>query len=395
MKTPNMLAVTVALSALMAIPAHAQEEDPIRVGVVYPLTGSGTVFGSPALLGHEMAVDRINAQGGILGRRVVSSIRDSKLNPAEATAVTRDLVARDGVDFLLGGVSSAEGLAISEVAREEETIYIATVPKTVQMSGERFHPYMFRVAANTNTEGKSAAIIMDELGVDRICTILLDYSYGHDLGTAFEEHIKKLRPDAEIVARVWPQMGAADYTPYITELLQAGCDGVFSGIWGGQFPAFAKQAEAFGFFEQFEYVSAGEVASVEVSSEMGDDMPEGIWSNSYEVFYYPETDEHLEYVEMLRERTGEEHPASWPSTGYIGMLFLAAAIEKAGTTETEAVAEALRGITVETPIGELTIRESDQQANRGQFWGQVRKVDEYPFKIMDPVRYIPADDIMD
>lgn len=394
MKTRNYLAVTVALSALMAVPALAEEE-PIRVGVVYPLTGPGTVFGSPALLGHEIAVDIINERGGILGRRVVSSIRDSKLNPAEATAVTRDLITRDGVDFILGGVSSAEGLAISEVAREEQTIYIATVPKTVQMSQERFHPYMFRVAANTNTEGKSAAIIMDELGVDRICTILLDYSYGHDLGTAFEEHIRQLRPNAEIVIQVWPQLGATDYTPYITEVMQAGCDGVFSGIWGGPFPAFAKQAEAFGFFDQFEYVSAGEVASVEVAKEMGADMPDGIWSNSYEVFYYPQTEEHLAYVAALRERTGEEHPASWPSTGYIGMQFLAAAIEKAGTTDTEAVAEALRGLTVDTPIGPLTIRESDQQANRGQFWGQVNSSDEYPFKIMNPVRYIPADDIMD
>lgn len=394
MKSRSLIAVTVALSALMAVPALAQDE-PIRVGVIYPLTGPGTVFGNPALLGHEMAVDRINEQGGILGRRVVSSVRDSKLNPADATAVARDLVARDGVDFLLGGVSSAEGLAISEVAREEQTIYIATVPKTVQMSGERFHPYMFRVAANTNTEGKSAAIIMDELGVDRICTILLDYSYGHDLGTAFEEHIKKLRPNAEIVAQTWPQLGATDYTAHITEIMQAGCDGVFSGIWGGPFPAFAKQAEGFGFFEQFQFVSAGEVASIEVAKEMGADMPEGIWSNSYEVFYYPETEEHLAYLEMLRERTGEEYPPSWPSTGYIGMLFLAAAIEKAGTTDTEAVAEALRGLTVETPIGPLTIRASDQQANRGQFWGQMRTVDGYPFKIMDPVRYFPADDIMD
>lgn len=388
------LLAAMVFSMLMAMPAGAQDE-PIRVGVIYPLTGPGTVFGSPALLGHEMAVDMINEKGGILGRKVVTSVRDSKLNPAEATAMTRDLIAGDRVQFILGGVSSAEGLAISEVANQEQTIYVATVPKTVQMSEERFHRYMFRAAANTNTEGKSAAIIMDELGVDRICTILLDYSYGHDLGKAFEEHIKKLRPNAEIVAQVWPQLGATDYTAHITEIMQAGCDGVFSGIWGGPFPAFAKQAKPFGFFDRFKFVSAGEVASVEVAKEMGADMPSGIWSNSYEVFYYPETEEHLEYVEALRKRTGEEHPPSWPITGYIGMLFLAAAIEKAGTTDTDAVIEALEGLTIETPIGPQTIRKSDHQANRGQFWGEVKEVEQYPFKIMDPVRYIPADDIMD
>ena len=123
--------------------------------------------------------------------------------------------------------------------------------------------------------------------------VLVQHRAEHDRRT------RDLRPQAEIVAQVWPALGATDYTAYITELMAADCDGVFSGIWGGPFPAFAKQAEAFGFFDQFTYVSAGEVGSVEVAMTMGADMPAGIWTNSYEVFYHSNAPEHLAYVEAL------------------------------------------------------------------------------------------------
>lgn len=384
-----LLAVSISASA---------QEDPIRVGVLYPLTGFGQIFGQPALTGHELMVEKINDAGGLLGREVVTIHRDSKLNPGDATAAARDLIAKDDVDFLIGGVSSSVGQAISEVARQEKVIYIAAIPKTTKMTNEEnFHPYVFRAAANSNTEGKSAAVIADRLGMNKICTILMDYSYGHSLSEAFIEYMEENRPDAEIVLQVWPEQGTTDYTSYITQIMQAGCDGVFSGVWGALFPPFAKQAKTFGLFENVQYVSAGEIGSPEVAEEMGNDMPSGVWANSYEVFYYPDADAHNAYVKELSEKTGEQFPDSWPITGYMAMQWLAAGIEKAGSTDTDAVIKALEGLSIETPIGEQTMRASDHQANRGQFWGRMSEsnIDGYDAKIMDPVEYIPADDLMD
>jgi branched-chain amino acid transport system substrate-binding protein len=289
-------------------------------------------------------------------------------------------------------------LAISEVAKQEGVIYIATIPKTTEMTdAEHFHPYLFRVAANTNTEARSAAIVLDRLGSDRVCTILFDYSYGHSLDGPFREHLLALRPTAQIVHQAWPALGETDYTPYITGILSAGCDVVFSGIWSSNFPAFAKQAATFGFFDRVEYVTAGEVGSPEITEEMGADMPEGIWANSYELFYYPDTAEHRSYVEELAARVGRSNTPSFPAPGYIGVQVLAEGIRAAGTTETEAVIRALEGLTVNTPTGALTIRASDHQANRGQFWGRMSPSNDagYPYLRMDPVEYIPADGIMD
>jgi branched-chain amino acid transport system substrate-binding protein len=374
------------------------DDDPIRIGVLYTTTGTGQVYGAPALLGHQIMVDRINAEGGLLGRRVETVHRDDRSEPGFATSQARELVTRYGVDFLIGGVTSAVGQAISEVARQERVIYIAPMSKTIELTdAENFHPYVFRTAANTNTEAKSAAIIADRLGLNRICTILLDYSYGHSLDEAFRDHLRQLRPQAQIAYQAWPTLGANDYTTYITNMLNAGCDGVFSSLWGSHFPSFAKQAQTVGFFERVKYISAGEIGSPEIAEEMGDDMPTGIWGNSYELFYYPDSPEHAAYVREVSERIGKESTPSFPITGYIAMQFLAEAIRQAGTTDVDAVRDALRGLTIMTPIGEQTIRPEDHQANRGQFWGEVNPSNRpgYPFKMLNPVEYIPADGIMD
>ena len=383
---------------VLGLAGAASAADEIRVGVLYPTSGFCIIFGEPALKGHEIMVNKVNAAGGVLGKKIVFFHRDSKCKPAAATAAARDLITKDKVQFLVGGVSSSVGQAISEIAKQEGVIYIAAIPKTTKMTdAEHFHKYVFRAAANTNTEAKSAAEIANRIGMNKICTILMDYSYGHSLGEAFSAHIKKIRPEAEIVAQEWPKQGTTDYTAYITKMMSAGCDGVFSGVWGALFPAFAKQAKTFGFFDKVKYVSAGEIGSPEVSENMGADMPSGIWANAYEVFYYPNTPEHNAYVEELRKITGKKHPPSWAITGYMAMQWLSEGITKAGSTDTDAVIAALEGLTIQTPIGPQTMRASDHQANRGQFWGEMNPSDDadYPYKVMKPVEYVPADDLMD
>lgn len=395
------LAVTgiTAMLTLGAVGTAKAADDEIRVGVLYPTSGFCIIFGKPALQGHEIMVDKINAAGGLLGKKIKWFHRDSKCKPPAATAAARDLITKDKVQFLVGGVSSSVGQAISEIAKQEKVIYIAAIPKTTKMTDkEHFHKYVFRAAANSNTEAKSAAEIASKLGMNKICTILMDYSYGHSLGEAFAEHIKKIRPSAEIVAQEWPKQGTTDYTAYITKMMASGCDGVFSGVWGALFPAFAKQAKAFGFFDKIKhYVSAGEIGSPEVSEQMGADMPTGVWANSYEVFYHPDTPEHEAYLVELRKVTGKQNPPSWPITGYMAMQWLSAGIQKANSTDTDAVIKALEGLSISTPIGQQTMRASDHQANRGQFWGQMNPSgdDKYPYKILKPVEYVPADKLMD
>lgn len=394
-----LIILAVAAMTVMTTGLALAQAKPIRIGFPMTVTGPGAVFGKPALEGAQMAVDEINARGGVLGRRLELVHRDTKLKPDEATKMARELIVGEKVDFLVGGLSASEGLAVSEVARQEKVLYIAPISKSTAMTAEKFHKYIFQTAANTNTEARSAAImaaeVMAKKGLKRVATILPDYEYGQKLNEAFFPHIKKLRPDVEIVAQIWTKIVEKDYTPFITQLLQAKPDLVFGAVWGGPFPTFAKQARPFGFFDKVVYVGAGEVGSPEVAITTGDEMPEGIYVNAYDQFYYPDTPAHRAYTEVLQKRTGEKYPPSWAITGYIAVQFLAEAIKKAGTTETDAVIKALEGLSIETPIGRQTVRAKDHRANRGQFWGVTKKAAEYPFRVMQPVRYIPADEIMD
>lgn len=345
-------------------------------------------------MGHQMAIDEINASGGLLGRPVELVLRDSKGTPADSTIAARDLITLDNVDFFIGGVNSGEALAMSEVSLQEKTIYLSAGGKTIQLT-EKYHPYQFRIAANTNTEGGSAAFILDELGAERVCTILFDYAYGRDLLKGFEKALKTAGSEIQIVTQVWPALGVTDYTPYIGELVNSDCDAVFSGIWGGEFIAFSKQAESFGLFEaKKHWAAAGEIGAQEILGQLGTDMPLGIWTNTYEMWYYPDTAEHNAYLEKARALAGTEHPSPWISVGYIPVQALAAGIRAANSVETDAVIKAMEGLKFDSLVGPLTIGgEGDHQANRGQYWG-VSAESDLGFRVLDQVRYVAADDIM-
>ncbi|MCJ7776219.1 MAG: ABC transporter substrate-binding protein [Desulfobulbaceae bacterium] len=393
----RMVFFFIALMGVVAfsLPAMAAEK-PIVIGFPMWLSGGGGLFGQPSAKGAEMLVKEVNDAGGVLGRKIELLVRDCKGTPEEATRVSKELILKDNVDFLVGGLSASQGLAISEVAKQEKILYIAPISKAAEMcEPPRLHPYVFRAAANTNTEGRSAAVFMAKNPWKRIATIGPDYAYGQGVTKAFVDWMKKIKPEAEIVHQAWPKLGETDYTPFISPVLAAKPDAAFISLWGGHFVTFAKQAKDYGFFEKVKVVAAGEAGSPETGRALKDEMPLGITSNSYEVFYYPDTPEHNAYIKRLREFTGDEYGSSWASTGYIAMQFLVEGIKKAGSTDTDKVIKALEDLTIETPIGKQTMRAKDHQATRGQFWGTTAKVSEYPFPILRPVEYIPAEGLME
>src|SRR2546429_9354838 len=141
-------------------------------------------------------------------------------------------------------MASAEARAVSVVAKENKIVFIAPIPKTDQLTAaDKLHPYVFRVAANTTMEGRSAAEIVAKWPVTKIATIAFDYAYGQDVTKAFVEHIKKLKPGVDIVDQQWPKLGEADYTPFINAQMGKRPEAVFSSLWGGHFLTFAKQAK--------------------------------------------------------------------------------------------------------------------------------------------------------
>ena len=386
----RLTSLAAAVVAILALTHGAFAADPIKIGVMYPITGGGAIYGVPAMHGHDMAVDEINAAGGILGRQVVSVKRDTKLNPADASAAAKEMITKDGIDVLVGGLSSAVGLAMSEVAKQERVVYVATIPKTIQMTTTKLHKYVFRTASNTDFEGDAMAQIVKQLGAKKICDIQLDYAYGHDLAAGIEKGLKKHAPEVEKVLDLRAKLGGTDYNVFITQLMGAGCEVVTSGLWGSHFLNFAQQASPFGFFQQVKYVTGGEIASHEVAGKMKGDYPDNVWSNTYELWYDHHDPSHAAWQAALAKRSGQMETTMWPALSYIGVKFIAAAAEKAGSLDPDKLAAALEGMSISTPVGPRTINPKDHQADTGQFWGPMVKKAGRDYRMMDPITYIPA-----
>ncbi len=377
----------------------AVAQKPIKVGYPVILSGPGALIGEPSLKGAQMYVEEINAKGGVLGRKIELVVRDTKGNADEAVRVARDLILRENVEFLVGTLTSAEGPAVSPVAKENKIVFVVPVVKTdVLTKPENLHPYIFRTASNTTIEGRTAAEILAKWRVKRVATMSPDYAFGQDVTRAFVEHLKKIRPDIEIVDQQWPKLGEADYTPFINAQMAKKPEAVFSSLWGGHFVTFAKQAKPLRYYESvnFNVLAAGEAGAIETAKAMGDDYPYGVTANAYDAFNWDAGPAaHKEYTQRLRVYLKEEHPSSWPITGYIGMQVLTEAIRKAGSTDSEKVAKAMLDLSVDTPIGKQTIRAKDHQANRAQFWGKMTKDPKYPFAVMQPPVYIDPAPFMD
>jgi len=393
-----VLAILAAL-ALASPGAGSAQPKAIKVGMPIPLSGPPALFGDPAAKGAQMFVDEINAKGGVLGRKIDLLVRDSKADANEAVRVARELILRENVDFLVGTLTSAEGPAVSVVAKENKIVFIAPIPKTDQLTApDKLHPYVFRVAATTTMEGRSAAEIVAKWPVSKVATISFDYAYGQDVTKAFVEHLKRLKPSVQIVDQQWPKLGEQDYNPFINAQMAKKPEAIFSSIWGGFFVTYSKQAKALGLFDavKYNFIGVGEAATPETTKAMGADYPVGIWGNSYDAFYWDAASPaHRDYTARLSKYLKDEYPSSWAIQGYIGMQFLAEAIKKAASTDSDKVAKALLGLTVDTPVGPLTIRDKDHQANRGQLYGKTAMDAKYPFAIMKPAVYVDPTKFMD
>lgn len=140
-------------------PSAASAESTIRIGFPMPLSGPASVYGVPIIKGAEMAVAELNAKGGVLGRKLELLERDSKANADEAVRLARELIIKNSVDFLVGTLTSAEAPAVSTIAKENKIVFIAPTSKTVQLtSPANLHPYIFRLASNTDIDGRTGEI---------------------------------------------------------------------------------------------------------------------------------------------------------------------------------------------------------------------------------------------
>jgi branched-chain amino acid transport system substrate-binding protein len=375
----GMILLIVVLALVMS-PAMAAER-PIKLGAMFISSGIVGGYGKHADQAIRLAVEEINGSGGILGRKLEALFEDTKLKKDITLGIAERFVKQEKVDFLMGPTSSGIAMSLTAFAKENRKILIVTQAAADGLTGAKLHPYIFSTLSNAMMHSRSGAYLMSTKPFKKYMCVGPDYSYGHSSWEMFKSKLLELRPDVEIVGELFPKFFAKDFSTYIRQIQETKPDAVWSPLWGGDAVNFIKQALPTGLFKDvtFAFPCAG---ALEVLVPMGKDMPDGIYVSSRYFFTTPDSGMNKNFVKAYYEKYNE-YPDYMAGETYAGVYFIKAAVERAGTTDTEAVIKAVERepLAWETPEGWKIMRGADHSVVEDCLWGKTAFNAKYGFSI--------------
>ena len=383
----SVFALTFLLSPTVSF------SEPIKIGAMFISSGKMGGYGKHGRQAIQLAIDQINADGGILGRNLEAIVEDTMLKKEVALALAERFVNQDKVDFLMGPTSSGIAMGLSEFSRENKKILVLTQAAADELTGAKFHPYVFSTLSNAMMHSRSGAYLMATKPYKKYMCVGPDYSYGHSSWKMFKSKLQELRPDVEFVGELFPKFLTEDYTVEIKKVLETKPDAVWCPLWGGDAINFIKQALPTGLFDKvkFAFPVAG---ALEVLIPMGSAMPAGVYVSSRYFFTSPDSSMNQRFVKDYYARFNE-YPDYMAGETYAGVYFIKAAIERAGTTDPDKIIEAVEKspLAWETPEGWKTMRAEDHSAVEDCLWGQTSPNEKYGFAIPKSFESIQGEEI--
>jgi branched-chain amino acid transport system substrate-binding protein len=384
-----LLAGLLTLGLLLPFQADARD---IKVGIIDAYTGPAAVFAMDALNGFKLAVEDINKRG-VLGGKIVYTTRDTKFKVDIGLNMAKELVMRENVDLLVGTINSGVALAVSDVvAKKEKVPFIVWISKSEKITGEKGHRYVFSTADNTAQGGKAGAVALYKKPYVKYWIAGDDYSYGHDIGDAVWRNLKALKPDVEMIGQSWWKPGEPDLIPYLTSIVAAKPDAAIFCTGGLSMANVLKAINSTGMEKKIP-IWIHTATDHAVLKPLGLDAPEGVMGTMHYHFYYPDTAENKAFVDAFQAAYGE--PPGFPAfNAYVAGLFIEAAYKKAGTIDREKFVNALEGMRIQAPTGDLEMRACDHQALFPMYLGVTKNVPQYNFLISSDIVALPGKEIL-
>ena len=352
--------------SLLAGPALAQGT--YKIGEINSYKAQ-PAFLEPYKKGMELAVEQVNASGGIAGRKLQLVVRDDNANPGDAVRAAEELLAREKVDVLMGSFLSHVGLALTDFARQKKVFFLAAEPLTDKIVWESGNRYTFRLRASTYMQ---VAMLVPEaaaLKKKRWAIVYPNYEYGQSAVATFKKLLKQAQPDVEFVAEQAAPLGKVDAGSVVQALADAKPDAIFNVLFAADLSKFVREGNTRGLFKDRAVVSllTGEP---EYLDALRDEAPND-WIVTGYPWYGIQTPEHKAFF-LAYHNKYKDYPRAGSVVGYSMIKSVAAGLAKAKSTDQEKLVAAFKGLQVDTPFGKITYRPEDHQSTMGAFVGKTK-----------------------
>lgn len=351
--------------ALVAAAVPVQAQDVIKIGELNSYKTQPAFLG-PYKKGMELAVEQVNAAGGVNGKLLELIVRDDNSNPGDAVRAAEELLTRDRVDVLAGTFLSHIGLAVTDFAKHKKQFFLASEPLTDKIVWADGNRYTYRLRNSTYMQVAMLIPAAVKMNKKRWAIVYPNYEYGQSAVATFKTLLKQAQPDVEFVAEQAAPLGRIDAGSVVQALADSKPEAMFNVLFATDLAKFVRAGTQRNFFQGLPVVSmlTGEP---EYLDTLGKETPVG-WVVTGYPWYAIDTPEHKAFLQAYQDRF-DDYPRLGTVVGYNTILSLAAGIRKAGSTDSEALVEAFKELEVDTPFGRIIYRGIDHQSTMGAYVG--------------------------
>ncbi len=376
------LAVFMVTPLAAALASAGAAAETIKIGEINSYKAQPAFLG-PYKNGWNMALDEVNAAGGIDGKKLEVISRDDNGNPGDTVRVAQELVTGEQVSLLFGGFLSNTGLALADYAKQRKIFFLAAEPLTDKIVWQDGNKYTYRLRPSTYMQVAMLVPEAAKLHKKRWAVVYPNYEYGQSAVATFKRLLKAAQPDVEFVADQAAPLGKLDAGAVTQALADAKPDAIFNVEFSADLGKFVREGNTRGLFKDRAVVSllTGEP---EYLDPLGAEAPVG-WIVTGYPWYSIDTPANKKFVTAY-EAKYHDYPRVGSVVGYSALMSIADGLRKAKSTDSDKLSDAFKGLSVDTPFGPITYRAQDHQSTMGAYVGTTALKDGKG--VMTSYRYI-------
>ena len=349
-------------------------------------------FTEPYRKGWQLAVEEVNARGGVDGKMLEVISKDDGGKPGDAVTAANELVSKDGVVMLTGTFFSNIGLAIADFANQKKILFIAAEPLTDAITWSKGNRYTYRLRPSNYVQAAMLAEEAAKLPAKKWATVAPNYEYGQSAVSVFKALLSAKRPDIQWVDEQWPPQGKIDAGAVTQAVAKAEPEAILNVTFGADLTKFVREGNTRGLFKGRPVVSflTGEP---EYLDPLKDETPDG-WIVTGYPWNAVVTPAHDAFLKAYQAKYND-YPRLGSVVGYATVMSAVAVLAKAQSTDSEKLVAAMDDLDVKTPFGPIVFRKSDHNSTLGAYVGKTAQKDGkgvmVDFDYRDGAKYLPSD----